>query len=88
MRGDGIIDRVRHRLPLSSASRNGTPRRSRLIAWCLELHDLWIAKAIAGREKDGEFCRALIDRGNVHAPVLRERLAHVLVIDERAKVRR
>ncbi|MEO7520694.1 MAG: DUF6036 family nucleotidyltransferase [Gemmatimonas sp.] len=56
-----------------------------VVAWCLELHDLWIAKAIAGREKDGEFCRALIDRGDVLTPVLRERLDHVPVLDERVR---
>ena len=29
------------------------------VGWCLERHDLWVSKAAAGREKDGEFCRAL-----------------------------
>lgn len=38
------------------------------VGWCLERHDLWVAKAAAGREKDHEFCRALatsdlVDRG-------------------------
>jgi len=62
-----------------------SPATRGVVAWCLELHDLWIAKAIAGREKDSEFCRALIDRGDVRALVLRERLAQVAVIDERVR---
>ena len=33
-----------------------------VVAWCLEPHDLWIAKAIAGRPKDVEYCRALLER--------------------------
>ena len=32
-----------------------------VIAWCLELHDLWVSKAVAGRPKDIEFCQALLD---------------------------
>ncbi len=52
-----------------------TPGTSGVVAWCLELHDLWIAKAVAGRPKDFEFCRALRDRGLVNAPVLSDRLA-------------
>ncbi len=31
----------------------------KVVGWCLERHDLWVAKAAAGREKDREFCRAL-----------------------------
>lgn len=43
-------------------------------ALCLELHDLWISKAIAGRPKDREFCRALLERVLVDPAVLRRRL--------------
>jgi hypothetical protein len=50
--------------------------RSGVIAWCLELHDLWIAKAIAGRPKDWELCDALLIEGLVDAAVLRSRLEH------------
>lgn len=46
-------------------------------AHCLEPHDLWISKAIAGRPKDREFCRALIDRNLVIARTLRRRLEKV-----------
>jgi hypothetical protein len=37
----------------------------RAVGWCLERHDLWIAKAAAGRAKDLEFCRALVEHGLV-----------------------
>jgi len=50
-------------------------------AWCLELHDLWISKAIAGREKDREFCRALLQRGVVMPDVLASRLDMVPALD-------
>ena len=35
-----------------------SPMTNGVVAWCLDLHDLWLAKAIAGRPKDYEFCRA------------------------------
>lgn len=54
-----------------------TPATRGVTAWCLDLHDLWIAKAIAGREKDSEFCRALLAIGVVPRPQLRQRLAEV-----------
>jgi hypothetical protein len=62
-----------------------SPGTRGVIAWCLELHDLWVAKAIAGREKDIEFCRALVARGVVSAPVLRERLALVPALDPQVR---
>jgi hypothetical protein len=52
-------------------------------AWCLELHDLWISKAVAGREKDCEFCTALRRRGIVHPHVLAARLDAVPDLDPR-----
>lgn len=54
-----------------------TPATRGVTAWCLELHDLWIAKAIAGREKDHEFCRALLQRGLVTPDVLQSRIPTV-----------
>ena len=42
--------------------------------WCLEPHDLAIAKFVAGREKDMAFNAALIRHGMVHGSVLLERL--------------
>jgi len=62
-------------VPFESAGTHG------VVAWCLELHDLWISKAIAGREKDHEFCRALLRLRTVHPDQLRERLARVPALD-------
>lgn len=39
-----------------------------------ELHDLWISKAIASRDKDIELCQALLSAGIVDKAVLRSRL--------------
>jgi hypothetical protein len=43
--------------------------------WCLEVHDLAIAKYAAGRHKDLEFTRALARHAMVRREVLEERLA-------------
>jgi len=51
-----------------------SPATKGVVAWCLELHDLWISQAVAGRPKDFEFCRAFCDQGLVDAGVLRKRL--------------
>lgn len=44
------------------------------IAWCLEPHDLALAKLAAGREKDYEYVDALLDDGKLNAQTLLERL--------------
>lgn len=62
-----------------------TPGANGVIAWCLEPHDLWVSKAIAGRPKDLEFCRALLDRELVRRARLRERLAQVETLDLRVR---
>ena len=59
-----------------------TPSTRGVTAWCLELHDLWISKAVAGRDKDRDFCRALLRRGVVMPPVLHSRLRMVPTLDE------
>ena len=61
------------------------PGMNGVIAWCLEPHDLWVAKAIAGRPKDIEFCQALLERSLVTADRLRERLAMVGDLDARVR---
>ena len=43
-------------------------------ALCLDIHDLWLSKAIANREKDRGFCRALLERGLVDRELLKRRL--------------
>lgn len=53
-----------------------------VVAWCLEGHDLWISKAIANREKDVDFCRALLSAGIVDRGILRTRLDAVPDLDE------
>ena len=54
-----------------------SPATRGVVAWCLELHDLWISKAIAGRPQDAEFCRAILDAGHVSPATLAARLASV-----------
>ena len=56
-----------------------------VVALCLEIHDLWLSKAIAGRPKDLDFCRALTDRSLVSPKVLRERLDAVESLDDRIR---
>ena len=48
-----------------------------VVAWCLDLHDLWLAKAVAGRPKDIEFCRAFVHEGHVDPDLLRERFKSI-----------
>jgi hypothetical protein len=43
--------------------------------WCLDAHDLVLAKYAAGREKDDRFVRAALGRGLVSADILTERLS-------------
>jgi hypothetical protein len=50
-----------------------------VIAWCLEPHDLRISKMIAGRPKDLEFGRALLENGTVEPAELMKRLEEVHV---------
>ena len=48
-------------------------------------HDLWISKAIAGRDKDLEFCGALLRLDLVTRNDLSLRLADISGIDERTR---
>jgi len=58
-----------------------------VVAWCLEPHDLWISKMIAGRRKDLEFGRALMERGIVEPKELISRLEHLDVKEpERTRI--
>lgn len=66
--------------------RFATPGTDGVIAWCLEPHDLWVSKAIAGRPKDLEFCRALVARSIVSSRRLRQRLGKVSGLDERVRI--
>ena len=62
-----------------------SPGTNGVVAWCLEPHDLWVSKAVAGRPKDLEFCRALVDRALVSGTRLRDRLALVPALDPRVR---
>ena len=44
-------------------------------AYCLDPHDLAVAKLAAGREKDAVFIRGMLSRGMVDAKIIEERLA-------------
>lgn len=53
-----------------------------IVAQCLDVHDLWISKALAGREKDREFCDALLEFDLVDRTVLHERLGETTTTDD------
>ena len=63
------------------------PGTSGVRAHCLEIHDLWISKAIAGRNKDREFCRRLQEFRLVDKNELAERLAAVDGLDGAVRTR-
>lgn len=52
--------------------RFATPATVGVVAWCLSPEDLWVAKALAGRPKDFELCRALLHAGVVQRDTLAE----------------
>lgn len=54
-----------------------TPSTNGVTALCLEPHDLWISKAVAGRPKDVEFCKALLERNLVNIKTLQARLKKI-----------
>lgn len=54
-----------------------SPATGGITALCLEPHDLWLSKAIAGRPKDREFCQALQRVMPLDPVILRERIEQV-----------
>ena len=54
-----------------------TPNTNGVVAWRLEVHDLWISKAIANRKKDVEYCQVLLAEGIVSTETLARRLDEV-----------
>jgi hypothetical protein len=56
-------------------------------AWCLEVNDLAISKLAAGREKDKEYVRILLENGLAHESVLRQRLESADNLSEQEKKR-
>lgn len=62
-----------------------TPAMNGVTALCLESNDLWIAKAIAHRPKDIDFCKALVSLGLVKTTVLKQRLKTVKGLNEKKR---
>lgn len=62
-----------------------SPATGGVAALCLEIHDLWISKSIAGLAKDLEFCHALVRSDRVDPEVLLERLDAVPELDDRVR---
>jgi hypothetical protein len=52
------------------------------VGLCLEVHDLLLSKYAAAREKDREFCRAVVLAGLVERRTLMARLAELPVTEE------
>ena len=69
---EGWRDRLIKVQDASTASPSGEPE---FIGWCLEKHDLCVAKLCAFREKDRNFVAALLDSQLVDQDVLAERLS-------------
>lgn len=67
---DGWLDRL---VPLTNENTRGAT------GWCMEPHDLVVAKLAAGREKDIDFARVALDAGIVDERLLRERIDTVPV---------
>jgi hypothetical protein len=58
-----------------------SPNTRLVRGWCLEIHDLTIAKLVAGREKDLDFARILAERRMARGELLTERLAQTDLAD-------
>lgn len=69
---DGWRDRLVSVRNANTAAPGGEPR---FTGWCLEPHDLCVAKICAFREKDRAFVRDLVGAGLVDRDVIIERLA-------------
>jgi len=66
---------VRREIPPRVASKQ-TP-----VAWCLEVHDLVLAKCVAGRERDWEYAREALKAGLVEPALLLGRIPDLPVPD-------
>lgn len=51
------------------------PNTNGYVGLCLELHDLLLSKYFAGRDKDHEFCKAVVEAGLADRAILLQRLA-------------
>ena len=59
-----------------------SPRTRGATGWCLEVHDLLVAKAVAGRDKDRRFIAAAVRHALVLRDTLADRLARTQLDDE------
>jgi len=59
--------------------------RQRVVALCLEPHDLVLAKCVAGRERDWEFAREALAHRLVDTQVLLGRIDDLPVEDEHSR---
>jgi len=73
---DGWRERL---VPIDNPNTNG------YVGLCLEVHDLVVSKYVAGREKDREFCRAVVRAGFLDRAILADRFAHTELNPERRK---
>jgi uncharacterized nucleotidyltransferase DUF6036 len=64
-------------VPIDIPPRAGSSRPA--VAWCLEIHDLVLAKLVAGRARDWEFARDALAAGLVRVRTLRERVEQLPV---------
>lgn len=55
------------------------PNTNGYVGLCLELHDLLLSKYFAGRDKDHEFCQAVVEAGLADRAILLERLAQMTI---------
>lgn len=55
------------------------PNTNGYVGLCLELHDLLLSKYFAGRDKDREFCQAVVEAGLAQRAILRERLGQMTI---------
>ncbi|MDA1073607.1 MAG: hypothetical protein O3A63_02440 [Proteobacteria bacterium] len=67
--------------------RYSSPSTNGVTALCLEIHDLWLSKAVAGRRKDQEFCRALLARGLVKVTIIKARLKQIPDLNDEVEKR-
>jgi hypothetical protein len=77
-----VPDGWRERLILFEGPATGPAR-----GWCLDPHDLTIAKLVRGDPKDYRFADALVRAGLVGRHILAERLAATRGLDEATRIR-
>jgi len=56
-----------------------TARTGGITAWCLEPHDLFVSKLVAGREKDLVFLRAMLRHKLARTTLVNRRMEHLPV---------